>query len=780
MIKNRKTSSARITIGLLINQLDGMYQKPLWVGVADMAEAMDMNLVIYVGKSLRSPLAFEAQQNIIYQMIDTQHLDGIISTSGSLGNDIGITELERFYAPFRSIPMVSISLPIKDMPSIIVDNRQGMHELVEHLVTVHGYRRIALIKGPDTNMEARLRFRAYKDTLKKHHILYDPELVLPGDFRYDSGREAIHILFDIRKRKDVQAIVSSNDDMAVIACDTLKQRGVRVPQDIAVTGFDDIEDVQFYSPPFTTVRQPLYDQAKTACKVLLDAINGKKTPDITKIPAKLVVRQSCGCFPTIDYSRPQTGGIVDSNNVERATAIFDTPTKTRLVREMLAAFNLSVSERKLYKQGLGKILTVINNIGKNPERQNNLLKEINYLLDNSNPNEIIINNWQRNLGLLKQETLARLKNKAQRDMFEGLFGNAELLPSRIMVREEAFRKLDLTRINMSLRELMQTVNTAYTIKDLMKILAKDLFRVGIPQCFISLYDAELESREDGKWILPKTSRLVMAYDEDGPKKIEEKNRFFPTKNLFPSCVTNRTGRQTLIVNALYNRTEHFGFVVYKLGIREEMVYITLREIISNAIQTTYYFERQKYAENRLKKALNELEKLNKELHNISIKDTLTGLYNRRGFFILGEQHYALIRRMGGKFLLIFADLDGLKNINDTYGHREGDRALIGAADILKHTFRKSDIIARFGGDEYVIIAVNDRLVSYKRIYERLNKNIENYNKEFDKSYRVSLSFGVVEFDKDHYAKSDKIPSFEDLISMADKKLYKQKKAKKII
>lgn len=124
----------------------------------------------------------------------------------------------------------------------LIENEQGMREIVNHLIDVHGFRKIAIIKWPETNPEARLRYKAYKHVLAKHNIPIDPELVLPGDFRYESGREAVRILLDQRKRNDVEAIVLSNDDMAIIACDTLNKRGMRIPQDIAVTGFDDIED----------------------------------------------------------------------------------------------------------------------------------------------------------------------------------------------------------------------------------------------------------------------------------------------------------------------------------------------------------------------------------------------------------------------------------------------------------------------------------------------------------------------------------------------------------
>jgi diguanylate cyclase (GGDEF)-like protein len=788
---NRKKID-RITIGMLINQLDGMYQAPLWRGVADTVKMADINLILFVGKSLKSPLDYEAQENIIYQLINVKRLDGIVATSSSIGNDVGYKKLVEFYKPLRSIPMVSIAYVIKGMPSILTENRLGMKEIVNHLIEVHGFRKIAIIKGPETNIEAQIRYKAYEDVLKKHDIPIDPEMVLPGDFRYESGRRAVHILLDERKRHDVQAIVSSNDDMAIIACDTLKKRGIRIPQDIAVTGFDDIEDAQYYSPPLTTVKQDLYEQGRRACQTLLAMIRDQKAAEIIKIPAKMIVRQSCGCLPIIDFTEicrqtkdQQIIGIADKEKHIKGDRVqdgvrFNKQHTKRIIDNMCSILNIPVLKRDGCKRYLSKLIDCLNSEENTSECQKDFLNQLHVILDGTGLNETVSRNWQKALAYLRFETLSSLTDSKKRNVYENLFQNAQHLPNSILVRQEAFHKLDLTRVNMTLRAIMQKINTIFSIEELMNSLAHDLPLVGIPRCFISLYNAELECGDDAKWILPKNSQLVMAYNENGILPIREKDRFFKTDALFPDFVIPKNKRFTLILNALFNRREHFGFILYELQTREEVVYIMLREIISNAIQRVLIFEKQKHTEKKLKIALNELEIVNKELHDISIQDELTGLYNRRGFFILGGQHFKLAVRTNARFLIIFADLDGLKRINDKFGHQEGDFALIIAAKMLLKTFRKSDIIARFGGDEYTVIAANDSMQQYNDIITRLNKNITRYNKQIKKPYTITLSFGVIEYDPRKQTRKSAAPSFEDLIAMADSELYKQKKSKKRI
>ncbi|MBN1799502.1 MAG: GGDEF domain-containing protein [Spirochaetales bacterium] len=787
---SKKRLSDRITIGMLINQLDGLYQTPLWRGVAETAEINDINLIIYTGKSIRSPIGYEAQENIVYQLINVRHLDGIVVTSSSIGNDIGVKQLLEFYKPFRSIPMVSIALAIKGMPSLLTENELGMQEIVNHLVEVHGYKKIAIIKGPETNTEARIRYKAYEYVLKKHNIAIDPELILPGDFRYESGREAVRILLDERKRRDVEAIVSSNDDMATFAYDELKKRGIRIPQDIAVTGFDDIEDVQFYSPPLTTVKQDLNEQGRRACRVLLDMIQGRDVEEIIKIPAKLVIRQSCGCIPMIDYTKTieqdgnQYAVKIGKNENRKVSAhrtqklLFDRKYKEYIIKTMLRLLKASDAEKSTCRTGLGKLIDCINSVQNIPEARQDFIKQLISILNKNSLTEAASFDWRKAIAFLRSETLSSLGDHEREQLYENLFHNAQDIPSGVLLRQEAFHKLNLNRANEILRGIMQNANTIFTIEDLMKALADEMPRAGIPRCIIALYNTELECREDNRWILPKNSKLVMAYNENGPVDIKERDQYFNTEKLFPDFVIPKNRRFTFILNALFNCREHFGYILYEPHTHEEVVYIMLRLIISTAIQRVQIFEKQRLSEKKLKITLNELEELNKELHNISIKDELTGLYNRRGFFILGEQHLNLTGRTNAKFLIIFVDFDGLKKINDKYGHLEGDYALVIAAKILLKTFRKSDIVARFGGDEFTIIAANDSMQQYKSMITRLQHNTIGYNKQIKKPYRISLSYGVIEYDPARSKRESQTPSLEDLISMADRELYKQKKSKK--
>jgi diguanylate cyclase (GGDEF)-like protein len=162
------------------------------------------------------------------------------------------------------------------------------------------------------------------------------------------------------------------------------------------------------------------------------------------------------------------------------------------------------------------------------------------------------------------------------------------------------------------------------------------------------------------------------------------------------------------------------------------------------------------------------------LQELTLTDDLTGLRNRRGFFLLAEQELklALNKRMGVVLWCIYADLDGLKKINDSLGHEYGSRAIVQTAEILKATFRDSDITARLGGDEFVVLAVSNSLEGGNLLLERLQNNVSAFNVREQLPYRLSLSLGLVRFDPNRRI------TVNDLLKEADQAMYENKRSKK--
>jgi len=163
--------------------------------------------------------------------------------------------------------------------------------------------------------------------------------------------------------------------------------------------------------------------------------------------------------------------------------------------------------------------------------------------------------------------------------------------------------------------------------------------------------------------------------------------------------------------------------------------------------------------------------MEKELEAMALTDQLTGLYNRRGFFTLATRELKRAQRSTSGMLLFFADLDGLKDINDQFGHEEGDRMLISAAKILTHAFRASDIISRIGGDEYAILVIDADEALMEKLLLRLYRLINNLNARKNQKSKLAISVGHALYDAQNPA------TLDELISQADQQMYRMKKVK---
>ncbi len=162
------------------------------------------------------------------------------------------------------------------------------------------------------------------------------------------------------------------------------------------------------------------------------------------------------------------------------------------------------------------------------------------------------------------------------------------------------------------------------------------------------------------------------------------------------------------------------------------------------------------------------------LREMSLVDELTRVYNRRGFMTLAEQQIKVAHRTRKEMSLFYADLDDLKKINDAFGHKEGDAALVEAAGILRDAFRDSDIIARLGGDEFVVLAIDVAESRATALARRLRERVAARNARPEAAYSVSFSLGVARYEPDNPS------SLEDLLARADVRMYQDKASKKAV
>jgi DNA-binding LacI/PurR family transcriptional regulator/GAF domain-containing protein len=561
-------TNSRPTIGfLLVNTLGiGKYYFDLWTGVVDALEAQGADVLCFAGGTLGiAPL-----QNAVFGLASAEGLDGVI-IDNTIGNQIPHEEFDEFLGRFSSLPMVSLGLVREDIPSVQIDNEKGLRDVLVHLIEAHTYRRIAFIRGPESSADAEERYRIYKEVLAEYHVPFDPALVAGGDFRPEAGEAAVRLLLDERKVA-FDAIMAANDNMAIGALEALRARDVRVPHEVAVAGFDDVETAAAFAPSLTTVRQPTYEQGKMAGEMMMALLAGESVSPQVTLPTELVVRRSCGCtLPAVSRARASISSpspMPDKALTERREQILSSIVQeigTRAVRitskqagHLLDAFTVDLGQA-----GTREFLSVLED----------------ELSQAATRGEMVA--WQETLSVMRRHVLPYLSDKALPGA-ENLWHQARVFVGDFIQRAEMYRALQSDQWNALLREIGHALNATADLQELAGALAEQLPRLEIPSGYIALYD-------EGEVYPTRTepterSTLVLAYDASGRIELEPKGREFLSRQLLPDGMLHREDRSTMLVEPLYVSKGPLGFLVIEMGLRDGAVYRSLGEQISSALQ----------------------------------------------------------------------------------------------------------------------------------------------------------------------------------------------------
>lgn len=584
-------------IALLTESLNRLYQSNIWIGVSDEAVRRGYTLICYAGGSLNaSPWdPYEPQRNIIYNLINLKHLKGII-ISGSLGNFISPDEFNQFYSRFNDIPMVCLGPGIETIPTIIVDNRKGTEELITHLVENHSCRKIAFLRGPEGNQEAEQRLEIFCDVLKKHGIEPDPGLILSGDFSRDSGAKAANTLLN-QRGLSFDALVGANDDMALGALKALQERHIRVPDEVMIAGFDDIEESNFSAPPLTTVRQPFSEMGSKAVECLIRLIEGKEIPAKIIVPAKVVVRQSCGCFRQ---------GLIRSRHFEEVTEFSDEIRNKLFVEIYKIVEQLKMNaESSIDKSLIDRFVNAfINEIsGTKGERFVSLVNKTAWVLALTGGD---CPGLFRIIAIMRQLASSYFKGNIP-DNIEELFQNANITISDAAARAQAHRRLDAERKSTLLRTAGQAIASAFNLEHLFEVIANELNKLEISNCWVSLY--RNKSRSFSKL------DLVLKIDHGTRVELEKQRTKFKQPDLFPEGSEFMPVSSSLLVEPLFFRDDQLGIIIFEIcKCRDGSTYEILRQHISSALKGALLMKKVQEQALALESANQQLQKLRDAEH----------------------------------------------------------------------------------------------------------------------------------------------------------------------
>ena len=327
---------------------------------------------------------------------------------------------------------------------------------------------------------------------------------------------------------------------------------------------------------------------------------------------------------------------------------------------------------------------------------------------------------------------------------------------RQLIVKDRELKLDAEQLHRSLDSLKE-INKELEKEIAQRILSGEALRKSEEK-----YSTLVESTEDSIYLLDREYRYLFI-NKRHLSRLGISGDGYIGKKYSDFHIQEVTNRFTKIVDEVFRTGKSVQLEHKSLRDYNDFL-LTLSPVIESGGGIT--------AVSVVSKKITELKKMEQELRTLTLTDSLTGLYNRRGFLTFAEQHLKMANRMKSKIYMLYADLDNLKRINDTFGHQAGDDALKETARLLTETFRESDIISRIGGDEFVVMPIKDAEENVAAITARLENNLKRYNEKKDLTYVLSVSVGIT-----HYDPARPI-TVEELLSRCDKLMYKEKTGKK--
>lgn len=334
-------------------------------------------------------------------------------------------------------------------------------------------------------------------------------------------------------------------------------------------------------------------------------------------------------------------------------------------------------------------------------------------------------------------------------------------------RYEIFRR-STNQLYMLHYFLMET-QTPVPLENLYSRLHYSLCLFDIHGFVIVLYKHSVYHEAGENFKFPDSAKVAMTFFNEGSFERPD-TEFNPNDGILPDSVMDKM-KGGYSVFPIYAENYQYGYLMFDFGRYERIFYQSIFELIAKEIVTSIKLSYEQTEKNSLKDQNTTLEQYSQKMHELSFTDEMTGLLNRRGFYEYARQQITTSLSQGRGGLIIYCDMDGLKKINDTFGHDVGDRAIKYEAQVLRAIFRSNDIVGRLGGDEFAVLAADMKPKDFGRIKKALAAECDKINSGCLEPFVLSVSIGFTEFTS---AKDD----IEELLNSADSAQYEDKRAKK--
>ncbi len=759
----------RLNIGFLIDDLDNYFSAQACKGAELAAKALDANLFIFPGHYLGTTdskyqgVEFEYQYNTVFGLESIKSADILYVLMGTIGSRASF-ELQRdLMKSLPAVPIVTLFSAMEGYPSVMFDNKSGFGKAIRHVIEKHGVRKIGFVSGPETNKDATDRLNAFREIMAEEGLEVPENSIVFGDFTEKSDA-VVDELFE--KMGVPEAIVFANDNMAVGGYRSIRKRGLVPGSDIKVVGFDDDLFSVSMDPPLTTVEA---SSADLTYKAVLNAPNfiNKTNLESTEVETYLVQRSSCGCDG------------LDVESMSRRLNIHLVSQGNRKFIESIKKYLFGIFEDD---EAMVKIKSTITDFcnaitdfaeGKGDVTREEVDKSFAMILRT----DLMLYTTPEKFINVLQSMQAQAGNVIRVDGLHGTINEMFSSYYRLL----SFAGLSMTQsVNTRMERVSRLVNKQTGDIFLMSSegaipyehMIDGLGIVGFRRSLLYLFQGNVKNTGDGSWKCPKTMLLKAISDEKGARTLPEEQQLVRSVQMFTNEHVTPDRRLTMTVFPLFVGEELYGMLVNELDSSEFGSVSSVAYQLSVTLKSLLMIEEQNKAKQSLQDSLEQFMRDNSLLDEISKSDELTGLYNRRGFLDHTQKAIADPINQGRKALILYADMDNLKMINDRHGHDDGDFALRQTASILKEAFRNTDIVGRLGGDEFTAFAIVGIDHYEDAIRKRIDDITKRHNEVSGKPYTIEMSMGIHEFEC-----SPDVDLYQ-ILDLADEKLYAEKSAKK--
>lgn len=753
--------SGKLTVGVFIHHLDNDYSKAFLKGTAAAANDLDVNLAIFPGRALDCQLAdrrytvYEYQNNVVYSFASSKSMDALIVSAGTIATCVSYDEFKEFLDGYEGLPLLTTETKFEGYPCIRLSG-SGIKELVSHLVHEHGRKHIAFVSGPEGNTDADERLNHYKEALAENGLEFDPDLVTYGNF----SEYCVDIVSDLIDRNEgkIDAICFANDMMCRGGYKAIESKGLRVGKDIAVTGYDDSEVAATLRPMLTTVRA---DASKLGYRAVEEAVHmakGEKVEDIC-IDSTPVFRFSCGC--SFQAEQKVTLDRLDEASVRKAV--------DNILSEHIQRYEVSMRKHDCIKR-LHEFAHKLISYAAGADISVEELFSKSYFSRIMDSDIWKLVSPEAFLRIMKGIRSASL-SACEGDMMGRKLNVLKILEGSMEVASECIVNMHYTTMNdiTFTHFLIGNITKDMTIYDsddekCYFSIVNDLYRAHVDSSFVYTFEEPIIHDPKSEWKLPETILLRAYNDGDKLAAVTGEACKLSSSRIITNQYTPNDRNRIMVVSPLFMNEEQYGVIVCEME-NEYFTYIySISPQICSAIKLTNLVA-------KLESSLDAAQSRNNVLNRMSMIDELTGVYNRRGFYVSANRILKAAENEGRQAAIIFGDLDNLKKVNDTFGHDDGDYAIVSCAEFLKKSLRTTDVVGRIGGDEFAAFAICDDAEIIAKLPSRIKGIAAKHNEVSDKPYNVTVSIGIYPI-----ICSPEL-NIQDFMDKADNALYEDKKKK---